>query len=91
MNEGDINFHIGNIQKVVKKEKSATSVWLMLLIQEMTHWEMSIKQVTIPDQALEFQQCVHSRGFEKITSAPPLCVCVFVKLKFCWCVVCQVS
>lgn len=47
----------------------------MLLIQEVTHWEMSIKQVAIPDQALEFQQCVDSRGFEKITSAPSLCVC----------------
>lgn len=39
----------------------------MLLIQEMTHWEMSIKQVAILDRALEFQQCVDGRGFEKIT------------------------
>lgn len=57
----------------------------MLLIQEVTHWEMSIKQVAIPDQALEFQQCVDSRGFEKITSAPSVCVlCVCVLTEEAW-------
>lgn len=43
----------------------------MLLIQEVTHWEMSVEQVAIPDQALEFQQGVDARGgVERITSAP---------------------
>lgn len=41
----------------------------MLLIQEVTHWEMSTEQVAIPDQALEFQQGVDAGGVERITSA----------------------
>lgn len=88
---------IDDIHQVVKKEKSAASVWFILLIQEVTYWEMSIKQVAIPDQALEFQQCVDSRGFKKITSAPSCSVCLCVcsqrrcETEICWCVVCQVS
>lgn len=44
----------------------------MLLIQEVTHWEISMEQVAILDHAVEFQQCVDAGGVERITSAPSL-------------------
>lgn len=56
------DWHNQYYPKSLIQQCSPESVLFVLLIQEVTHWEMNSKQVVTPDGALEAHRCVDTGG-----------------------------